>query len=151
MAREAYRQDRYLRYIRLLLRCPGEYAKEEKTIGGILYTTQYTYNKNNVLASITYPSGRVITYSLDGAGRISQVRATINGTPTTLASSITYLPFGDITGLIYGNNLSLVQGYDNQYRISSITAGSVLALTYGYDPNGNITSIDPSIQRRGAP
>jgi YD repeat-containing protein len=35
----------------------------------------------------------------------------------------------------------LTQGYDNQYRISSIVTGSILNLTYGYDPNGNITSI----------
>jgi RHS repeat-associated protein len=35
----------------------------------------------------------------------------------------------------------LTQGYDNQYRISSILAGSILNLTFGYDPNGNVISI----------
>jgi YD repeat-containing protein len=35
----------------------------------------------------------------------------------------------------------LTQGYDNQYRISSIIAGSILNLTFEYDPNGDITSI----------
>lgn len=127
----------------------GNLKKEEKAIGGILYTTQYTYNKNNVLTSITYPSGRVVSYSFDGAGRINQVSAMVNGTPTTLASSITYVPFGGITGLIYGNNLSLVQEYDNQYRISSITVGSILDLTYGYDENGNVTSILDAINPPG--
>jgi RHS repeat-associated protein len=119
----------------------GNLTKEEKTIGGILYTTQYTYNNNNILTSVTYPSGRVITYTPDQIGRISQVSTTLNGNPKTLASAITYLPFGGITGLTFGNGLSLTQGYDNQYRISSIITGSILNLTFGYDPNGNIVSI----------
>ncbi len=72
---------------------------------------------------------------------ISQVSTTLNGNPKTLATGITYLPYGGITGLTYGNGLSLTQGYDNQYRTSSIVTGSILNLAYGYDPNGNIISI----------
>ena len=119
----------------------GNLTKEEKTIGSILYTTQYTYNNNNILTSITYPSGRTVSYSLDQTGRVNQVSTTLNGNPKTLASAITYLPYGGITGLTYGNGLSLTQGYDNQYRISSVVTGSILNLAYGYDPNGNIISI----------
>ncbi len=119
----------------------GNLTKEEETIGGILYTTQYTYNNNNILTSITYPSGRVITYTTDQIGRVSQVSTPLNNNPKILATGITYLPFGGITGLTYGNGLTLTQGYDNQYRISSIVTGSILNLTFGYDPNGNIVSI----------
>ncbi len=39
------------------------------------------------------------------------------------------------------NGLILTQGYDNQYRISSIIIGSILNLTIGYDANGNIISV----------
>ncbi len=127
----------------------GNLNKEEKTINSVLYTTQHVYNKNNFLTSITYPTGRVITYTPDQVGRISQVSTTLNGQPKTLASAITYLPFGGITGLIYGNGLTLTQGYDNQYRISSIVTGSILNLTYGYDPNGNITSKNDAINPPG--
>jgi RHS repeat-associated protein len=119
----------------------GNLNKEEKTISSILYTTQYAYNKNNFLTSITYPTGRVVTYTPDQVGRISQVSTTLGGNPKTLASGIDYLPFGGIKTLTYGNALTLNQAYDNQYRISSIVTGSILNLTYGYDPNGNITSI----------
>ncbi|OPX99192.1 MAG: putative deoxyribonuclease RhsC [Syntrophorhabdus sp. PtaB.Bin006] len=56
---------------------------------------------------------------------------------------------GSITGLTYGNNLSLTRTYDNQYRISSITVGSLLNLVYGYDANGNITSIIDAISPSG--
>jgi RHS repeat-associated protein len=127
----------------------GNLNKEEKTINSILYTTQYTYNNNNILTSITYPTGRTISYTRDQAGRVSQVSTTLNGNPKTLASSITYLPYGGITGLTYGNGLSLSQGYDNQYRISSVVTGSILNLTYGYDANGNITSILDTVNPPG--
>ncbi len=119
----------------------GNLTREEKTVNSVLYTTHYTYNNNNILTSITYPTGRIITYTPDQVGRISQVSTTLNGNPKTLASAITYLPYGGITGLTYGNTLTLIQGYDNQYRISPIVVGSIVNLSYGYDANGNITSI----------
>ena len=48
----------------------GNLSREDKTVSGILYATQYAYNKDNALTSITYPSGRVITYTRDQAGRV---------------------------------------------------------------------------------
>jgi RHS repeat-associated protein len=80
---------------------------------------------------------------------VSQVSTTLNGNPKTLATGITYLPFGGITGLTFGNGLFLTQGYDNQYRISSIVTGSILNMTYGYDPNGNISSIFDTLNPPG--
>ena len=120
----------------------GRLKKEEKTItGGGSYTTQYEYNKNGVLTKITYPTGRVINYDPDSTDktRISHVR--INDSSTLVASGITYLPFGGVTGLVYGNNLTLTQGYDYQYRVSPIQVSSIHNLNYEYDANGNITSI----------
>ena len=90
-----------------------------------------------------------MTYTPDQIGRVSQVSTTLNGNPKTLASGITYLPFGGITGLTYGNGLILTQGYDNQYRISSIITGSILNLTFGYDPNGNIISLLDTVNPPG--
>jgi RHS repeat-associated protein len=119
----------------------GNLNKEEKMINSVFYTTQYAYNKNNFMTSITYPTGRVITYTPDQAGRISQVSTTLGGNPKTLASGIDYLPFGGIKALTYGNALTLNQGYDNQYQISSTVVGQILNLSFGYDPNGNINSI----------
>jgi RHS repeat-associated protein len=127
----------------------GNLNKEEKTINSVLYTTQYTFNKNNFMTSITYPTGRTITYTPDGVGRISQVSTTLGGQPKTLASGITYLPYGGITGLTYGNGLTLTQGYDNQYRISTSVLSSLLNLTYGYDANGNVTSLADAINPPG--
>ncbi len=127
----------------------GNMNREDKTTSGVTYTTQYTYNKDNALTSITYPSGRVVTYSLNTAGRVSQVSTPIGGTNKALASSITHLPFGGVTAMTYGNNQVLTQVYDNQYRISSIMVDSLLYLTYDYDANGNITNILDAVNPPG--
>ena len=75
----------------------GNLTTERKTISSVLYVTQYTYNRNKTLTSVTYPSGRAVTYTRDGTDRTSQVDTTYGGTSKTLASNITYLPFGGIT------------------------------------------------------
>jgi RHS repeat-associated protein len=125
----------------------GNLTTEQNTISNVPYTTQYAYNGNNALTTLTYPSGRTVTYAYDAAGRISQVST--NG--TTLASSLTYLPFGGITGLTYGNGLPLVKTYDTHYRLFSLTVGSILGLSYEYDPNNNITAIIDSVTPSGGP
>jgi RHS repeat-associated protein len=125
----------------------GNLTQEQKTILGIQYTTGYSYNANDILSSLTYPSGRTVTYSRDAAGHISGIST--NG--TTLASSLTYAPFGGITGLTYGNGILLTRAFDNQYRLSSLAASSVLNFSYNYDPNGNITSIIDSVNPPGGP
>jgi len=127
----------------------GNFKKEVKTVGTPEYATEYTYNLNNVITSIIYPTGRTLTYILDETDktRISEVRTTINGSAKTLASSISYLPYGGITGLTYGNAFSLNQGSDNQYRASSIVVGSILNRTYDeYDANGNVQKITDHVE-----
>jgi RHS repeat-associated protein len=125
----------------------GNLTQEQKTISGVLYSTHYSYNGNNAVSSMVYPSGRTVAYSRDVAGRVTQVST--NG--TNLVSNITYTPFGGITSLTYGNGLVLSKGYDNQYRLSSLVVGSFLGLSYNYDPNGNITSIIDGVNPPGGP
>ncbi len=126
----------------------GNLTREEKLISGINYVTEYTYDRNDALTSVTSPSGRVVTYGLDAVGRVSGVSTTLNGQPKAVVSNATYLPYGGITGLTYGNTIALAQGHDLQYRITSIQAASAMDRTYGHDANGNVTSIadllDPS-------
>ncbi len=119
----------------------GELVKETKVTQGRTYVTKYSFDRNGNLASITYPSGRVVSYALDTADRVASVKTTKGATTTTLASGIAHKPFGPISSLTYGNGLPRTVSYDQQYRISSITTGSLQNLSYTHDPNGNITKI----------
>ena len=56
-----------------------------------------------------------------------------------MASGITYLPFGPVTGLTYGNSLTLTASFDQDYRMTSRVVSSVFNHTYTYDDNGNVT------------
>lgn len=114
----------------------GQIAKETRNIDGIAYLTQYAYDQNGNTRTVTYPSGRVITYTYTN----SRVTGVLNNS-ATLASGITYKPFGGMNAITFGNNLSGSFGYDSQYRISTIQAGALQSLSYGYDYNGNVTGI----------
>ncbi|MBK6895493.1 MAG: hypothetical protein IPH06_02745 [Alphaproteobacteria bacterium] len=54
-------------------------------------------------------------------------------------SSITYLPFGPLTGLTYGNSKTLSASYDQDYRPTNRTVSGVFNHAYDTDADGNIT------------
>ena len=115
----------------------GQVKKETKVIDSVNYVTQYTYDQNGNLKTMTYPSGKVITYNYTNDRAVS----VLNGA-ATIASNITYKPFGGMSSLTYGNGLAGTISYDNQYRVTGITAAGVMNLNYPtYDNNGNIQNI----------
>ncbi len=63
-----------------------------------------------------------------------------------LAANISYKPFGGMSSVTYGNGLAGSIGYDNQYRVTGITAAGVMNLSYpAYDNNGNIQAIQDQL------
>jgi len=119
----------------------GQVKKETKSIDSIPYVTQNTYDQNGNLKTMTYPSGKVITYNYTNDRAVSVLNGAVN-----LATNITYKPFGGMSALTYGNGIAGTIGYDNQYRITGITASGVMNLSYNlYDANGNIKSIQDTI------
>ena len=123
----------------------GNLVTEEKTIDGVTYTTQYAYDPAGILTNITYPGGRTVTYELDTAGRVTQVTSTKESITSTLAENISYLPFGPLQGLTYGNGTALSKTFDQLYRLTDLSAGSVQGLGYGLDSVGNITAITDNL------
>lgn len=108
----------------------------------------YQYDHAGRRQAITYPSGDVLHYHYDAAGQIDDVQLTLNGTatPITLASAISYHPFGDIDQLSYGNGLSLDQDFDTAYRSQRLSVPYALDLNYSdYDANGNLTDVQDGL------
>jgi RHS repeat-associated protein len=115
----------------------GQVKKETKTIDSIQYVTQYTYDQNGNLKTMTYPSGKVITYNYANDRATSVLNGAVN-----LATNIQYKPFGGMTSLTLGNGLSQSIGYDNQYKITSMVTGTIQNLSYSaYDYNRNVQTI----------
>ena len=114
----------------------GQVNKETKTIDSIQHVTQYTYDQNGNVKTMTYPSGKVITYNYTNDNAVS----VLNGV-TNLATNINYKPFGGMSSITYGNGLAGSIGYDNHYRIVSMATGTLQNLIYADDANGNITGV----------
>ncbi len=79
----------------------GQVAQETKVIDSIQYVTQYTYDQNGNLKTMTYPSGRVVTYNYSN----DKVIGVLNNA-SNLATNINYKPFGGMSSLTYGNGLT---------------------------------------------
>ena len=128
----------------------GDILTDTRKIGATTYKTTYTYDLADNVSSVTYPSGDVISYTRDRAGRISSIsyQPTSGAGASYLARSITYVPFGPVSGLTYGNGLAETLTYDHDYHLTNIlTSGNsvVQNLALSYDAVGNITSITDNL------
>ncbi len=47
----------------------GRIVQEVRTVGGIVYTSAYTYDGPGRLQAVTYPSGRIVTYLPGGSAK----------------------------------------------------------------------------------
>jgi RHS repeat-associated protein len=130
----------------------GQATLERHVIQGITYDTAYTYDASGNVTQITYPSGRIVTYTRDSTGRITGITTKENSgaSAVTVVSSGAYNPFGPLTGLVFGNSVGLTIGYDQDKQLtsiqSSVGATTIQNLGYGYDNAGNITSITDNYQ-----
>ena len=106
----------------------------------------YSYDASGRIQTVSYPSGDSVTYHYDSSGQIDRVDALINGTPRTLASNISYAPFGPLTSLTYGNGAVLSQTVDTAYRLSAQSIAGVFQRNYTeYDANGNLNTVQDLI------
>jgi RHS repeat-associated protein len=124
----------------------GNITSQSETIGAKSYTTQYQYDNNNRLSKIIYaPSGHIVSYMRNSLGQITAVQWQASATAPiqTLVSGVTYLPFGPIQSLTYGNGAVTTLQYDSDYRMtrSTTTSNPVRDIVYAYNSAGNITSL----------
>lgn len=118
----------------------GRLTTETRTIAGVQYVTRYGYDAVGRLVSLSYPSGREVTYLLDSLGRIQQVATTRDSTTQTVVSAVAYRPFGAARSFTFGNGQSYTRGFDQDGRIASYTLATQ-TLAVGYDPASRITSL----------
>jgi RHS repeat-associated protein len=130
----------------------GRMSSEQRTIAGVTKSMSYTYNLDGSIASIIYPSGAVITYTLDSAGRILQ--AIDSGNNITYVTGATYNAANALTGSVYGQTATfsgIVSSFSFNNRLQPATLWSssptrtLMYLVYdfhlGNGDNGNAWGI----------
>lgn len=80
----------------------GRVIKEQRTTNSVTKTTSFTYNLDGSVATMTYPSGRIITYSYDALTRPTSAVDVANS--IDYATSATYSPVG-LTSVHNGSSL----------------------------------------------
>jgi len=120
----------------------GHVIQKQQQTGSAMLTTSTTYSSGNI-ASITYPSGRKLTYNYAAfSGKIAEID--VDGKP--FLSSILYQPFGSAWLWYYGNG-SLFAGrlFDLDGNIylygHNNQQGTIEYATLTRDKAGRITNI----------
>jgi RHS repeat-associated protein len=78
----------------------GRIVAEQRTIAGFTNNITYSYNEDGSLATITYPSGRTITYTTTDAGRLKSAQDSANNIQYAMTAS--YAPPGELQSVLYG-------------------------------------------------
>ncbi|WP_157966682.1 RHS repeat domain-containing protein, partial [Fastidiosibacter lacustris] len=117
----------------------GNIGTQTNIINEKEYRVSYTYNKDNQINTITYPSGLTVYYAHNTLGKVDKL--SINKPPFIVAKDIEHLPFGPITTLTYGNGYIQENGYDLRYRLTERNLKNIAHDHYRYDENGNISEI----------
>ncbi|MFA0813730.1 RHS repeat-associated core domain-containing protein [Microbulbifer epialgicus] len=124
----------------------GRITQQEDKIAGLDFTIGYRYDSEGRVTSITYPSGRIVSYSYDALGRIAKVttQQSAEADPQTILSNIQYDSMMGIGSMEYGNGITQSYRYDQDGRLQAINAsgvGDIQSQTYTYDSVSNITLI----------
>ena len=138
----------------------GRVLSHSVDFGGPPYAISYAHN-DLMLTAETYPSGRIVSYSPDAAGRVSGVSGTTSGEASkTYASGIHYSAYGPFDQVKLGNNLWETTCFNSRRQMTLLAVGatstlgtpcessiigtdySALRLDYGYAAgnNGNVAS-----------
>jgi RHS repeat-associated protein len=142
----------------------GRMSSEQRTTAGITKTIGYSYDLGNSLYQLTYPSGSVVTYTPDAAGRTLSVID--GGNNINYITGATYGADNSLTGFTSGSNGSfagITSGlqYNPRLQLCRITAltsgtlpssctdathiGNVLDLGYNFNlgvaNNGNASAV----------
>ncbi len=125
----------------------GRLQTHQQITDGQTYNTSYVYNLSGGLIEETYPSTRVVKYTLDQNGDLSQVQSkkTASHGYWTYADSFAYDSAGAVKKMQLGNGLWETAERNNRHQIKQIGLGTTgtnqnqlkLELSYGTSMQNN--------------
>jgi RHS repeat-associated protein len=115
----------------------GREIAEQRTTTSVTKSTSYTYDLAGNMLTLTYPSGRTITYAYDSAGRPAEAADTANNINYVLGScsdgvdndGVCYAPNGSVAQVQNGTNLVSTYIYNKRFQPCWMyaTTGTALA------------------------
>ncbi|MDQ3649593.1 MAG: hypothetical protein M3458_04790 [Acidobacteriota bacterium] len=127
----------------------GRVTRHTQSTDGQTYQMSNGYDLAGNLIAQTYPSGRVVTTSIDAAGRVMGVSGQQGAETKTYASAISYTAHGAVSAMQLGNSLWEHTHFNVRLQPTRIGLGtssvdtSTLQLDYAYgaaNNNGNVAS-----------
>ncbi|MFN3495205.1 MAG: hypothetical protein ACK40L_11925, partial [Hydrogenophaga sp.] len=110
---------------------------ESLQLDGRTYNLAYAYDANEALASMTYPSGRIVEFQPDAFGRARAVApyvTSVNYHPNGMPEAVTYA-----NGVVSNIGLNVRQWPQSLQVLRS--GGALVDSSFGYDAMGHVTSI----------
>jgi len=96
----------------------GRVTASNQVTGGQTYGFTYYYNLAGALTKETYPSGRAVTTSYDGANRANGVTGSYNGSGTNYVNTVVYWPHGALWSFWAGNGTVPVWEYNSRLQLA---------------------------------
>jgi RHS repeat-associated protein len=114
--------------------------------GGSSLALTQTYDAAGQLIAMGYPSGAIVVYLRDANGQIERIdsRPTATAAQISIVSAATYLPFGPLHTLLFGNGRMLAKEYDANYgisRVSDSASADAYDVRYTLNSVGNIVGL----------
>jgi RHS repeat-associated protein len=127
----------------------GRLIEEKRTVDSVAYATHYSYDSADRLATITYPTGEVVTQTYNGRG----LPHTLSGSAVgSLVTQALYNQLGGISRIDIGNGTSTTYAYygldagapsgyyGRPWQIKTSKSSTVLQdMRYTWDANVNLT------------
>jgi RHS repeat-associated protein len=126
----------------------GRALTVRQTIGTVTKSVSYSYNYDGSTASVTYPSGRIVSYDVTGAGLPTYAKDIANS--INYALNTAYAPHGALGSIVNGqatgfSGITETVGYNSRLVPTSMVAsssnGTALSLAYSYFANNNVNVI----------
>lgn len=111
----------------------GQPTKQVNVIYGYFHTTEWSYDAQGRLKTMTYPSGVAVTYNYDSNGKVSSLTSNMSGGSALLADSFLYQPVsGNRYAWRFGNDRPRTMTFDRDSRIEQIATPGIQGLNYQY-------------------
>lgn len=105
------------------------------------FTIGYSYNGNDAMSSLTYPSGSVVSFDPDGFGRPRSAAPYVTG--------VDYHASGVPSLIRYANGVTSGMSINERLWPASLevsrSSSSIIDNAYSYDVSGNLTQIDDNV------